>query len=73
MPMLLAGDEMGHAQEGNNNGCCQDSPLLRVNWELSKDQCELLAFARQLIRLSELMWTSVKSRTNHSSICRRLM
>ena len=49
--MLLAGDEMGHAQEGNNNGCCQDSPLLRVNWELSKDQCELLAFARQLIRL----------------------
>jgi len=51
MPMLLAGDEMGHAQEGNNNGCCQDSPLLWVNWELSKDQCELLACARQLIRL----------------------
>jgi len=49
--MLLAGDEVGHTQEGNNNGYCQDSPLSWINWELSEEQRELLAFVRRLIRL----------------------
>ena len=26
-PMLLAGDERGHSQHGNNNAYCQDNPL----------------------------------------------
>ena len=31
-PMLLAGDEIGNGQEGNNNAYCQDSPLGWINW-----------------------------------------
>jgi isoamylase len=33
VPMLLAGDEMGRTQQGNNNAYCHDSPLSWVDWE----------------------------------------
>jgi isoamylase len=33
VPMLLAGDEMGRTQRGNNNAHCQDSELSWVNWQ----------------------------------------
>jgi glycogen operon protein len=49
--MLLAGDEVGHTQEGNNNSYCQDSPLSWINWEVSEEQRELHTFVRRLIRL----------------------
>ncbi len=32
VPMILAGDEMGRTQGGNNNAYCQDSPVSWVNW-----------------------------------------
>ncbi len=32
IPMILAGDEMGRTQGGNNNAYCQDSPVSWVNW-----------------------------------------
>ncbi len=32
-PMLLAGDEFGHSQHGNNNAYCQDSPLSWIDWD----------------------------------------
>ncbi|HEY0844256.1 MAG TPA: glycogen debranching protein GlgX [Noviherbaspirillum sp.] len=32
-PMLLAGDEFGRTQRGNNNAYCQDNPLSWVDWE----------------------------------------
>ena len=31
-PMLLAGDEMGHSQRGNNNAYCQDNELSWLDW-----------------------------------------
>ncbi|MGO4723301.1 MULTISPECIES: glycogen debranching protein GlgX [unclassified Inquilinus] len=31
-PMLLAGDELGHSQQGNNNAYCQDGPLTWLDW-----------------------------------------
>jgi len=31
-PMLLAGDEFGRTQEGNNNAYCQDNPISWVRW-----------------------------------------
>lgn len=31
-PMLLAGDELGHTQHGNNNGYCQDNPTCWLDW-----------------------------------------
>ena len=31
-PMLLAGDELGHSQQGNNNAYCQDNAIGWVDW-----------------------------------------
>jgi glycogen operon protein len=31
-PMLLAGDEFGHTQNGNNNVYCHDDPLSWIDW-----------------------------------------
>ena len=52
--MLLAGDEFGQTQHGNNNAYCQDSPLAWLNWNLSDEQRALLAFTRDLLRLRQL-------------------
>lgn len=49
VPMLLAGDEMGRTQQGNNNAYCQDNEISWINWEQADR--ELLEFTRQLIRL----------------------
>ena len=51
VPMLLAGDELGHTQQGNNNAYCQDSPIAWLDWDLSPEQLELLEYVRELIRL----------------------
>ncbi|EDY17221.1 glycogen debranching enzyme GlgX [Chthoniobacter flavus Ellin428] len=51
VPMLLAGDEFGQTQQGNNNAYCQDSPIAWLNWNLSGEQRALLEFARELVRL----------------------
>ncbi|OAI57418.1 glycogen debranching enzyme [Verrucomicrobiaceae bacterium SCGC AG-212-N21] len=51
VPMLLAGDEFGHTQQGNNNAYCQDSPLAWLNWNLSDEQRALLKFTRELMQL----------------------
>lgn len=32
IPMLQAGDESGHSQQGNNNAYCQDNPLTWLDW-----------------------------------------
>ena len=36
--MLLAGDELGRTQEGNNNAYCQDNELSWVDWDLAGSQ-----------------------------------
>ena len=33
VPMLLAGDELGRTQHGNNNAYCQDNEMSWVDWE----------------------------------------
>ena len=48
VPMLLAGDEMGRTQLGNNNAYCHDSELAWLDWELDADARLLLAFARRV-------------------------
>jgi isoamylase len=47
IPMLLAGDEMGRTQQGNNNAYCQDNEITWFDW--SAADTELLDFTRQLI------------------------
>ena len=54
VPMLLAGDELGRTQRGNNNAYCQDSEVSWVDWGLAASRaaplefaCELAAFRRE--------------------------
>ena len=47
VPMLLAGDEAGRTQQGNNNAYCQDNEITWLDWS-SQDK-ELLDFTRRLI------------------------
>jgi isoamylase len=44
VPMLLAGDEMGRTQAGNNNAYCQDNELSWIDWEAARKQQELIDF-----------------------------
>ncbi|GIT85539.1 glycogen debranching protein GlgX [Roseobacter sp. OBYS 0001] len=45
-PMLLAGDEMGNGQAGNNNAYCQDNAIGWVDWQA--DQSGLAHFVKEL-------------------------
>lgn len=49
MPLLMAGDEMGHTKKGNNNSYCQDNDISWVNWNLLKTNHEIYDFTRFLI------------------------
>lgn len=49
VPMLVAGDEMGRTQQGNNNAYCQDNEISWLDWE--HQDTELQEFTRQLIHL----------------------
>ena len=51
VPMLLAGDEMGHSQGGNNNAYCQDNELSWLDWDLGEDDRNFMAFVAQMIAL----------------------
>ena len=52
VPMLLAGDELGRTQSGNNNAYCQDNELTWVDWTVGSDEDRhFAAFVRELIRL----------------------
>jgi glycogen operon protein len=51
VPMMLAGDEFGHTQKGNNNTYCQDNELSWLNWSLAEDQKKFLAFVRKATQI----------------------
>jgi isoamylase len=59
-PMLMAGDEFGRTQNGNNNAYCQDNEISWVDWSLLENSsgAELATF---VCRLAEL-------RRNHKVI-----
>jgi isoamylase len=59
VPMLLAGDEIGRTQKGNNNSYCQDNEISWVDW--SNADKELLDFT------SKLIWI----RRNHAAFSRK--
>lgn len=50
VPMLLAGDEFGRTQQGNNNAYCQDNKTSWVDWNLLEQNRALLRFVQQMIR-----------------------
>jgi glycogen operon protein len=49
VPMLVAGDEIGRTQRGNNNAYCQDSELSWVDWNLDEEGRALLEFVRRMV------------------------
>ncbi|MBO0830687.1 MAG: glycogen debranching protein GlgX [Actinobacteria bacterium] len=51
VPMLLAGDELGRTQRGNNNAYCQDNEVSWIDWETAGKHGDLLDFTSQLITL----------------------
>lgn len=59
IPMLMAGDERGRTQGGNNNAYCQDNEISWMDWENIDD--ELLAFTQRVVVL----------RKNHAVFRRR--
>jgi isoamylase len=61
VPMIAHGDELGRTQSGNNNVYCQDNEIAWVDWKLTDQQKDLLAFTRSLVKL----------RNNHPVLRRR--
>ena len=60
-PMLLAGDDIGHSQQGNNNAYCQDNASTWLNWldadlALSDFVARLLQVRRQRRALQSRAW-----------------
>ncbi|ORC18890.1 MULTISPECIES: glycogen debranching protein GlgX [Rothia] len=49
VPMLLAGDEMGNTQDGNNNAYCQDNETSWLNWDLANHS--LVSYVASLVAL----------------------
>jgi len=54
VPMLLAGDPIGHTQQGNNNAYCQDNEISWIDWAGSQNggsEDQLLGFVQKVIGL----------------------
>jgi glycogen operon protein len=47
--MILAGDEIGRTQQGNNNAYCQDNEISWVDWSLAEKNAGLLRFFQLMI------------------------
>ena len=50
-PMLLAGDEIGHSQRGNNNAYCQDNAITWLDW--AQADPALCTFVRDVLALRQ--------------------
>ena len=50
-PMLVAGDEFGRSQRGNNNAYCQDNEISWLNWNHDGNAKALIRFTQKLTRL----------------------
>ena len=48
-PMILAGDEFGNSQEGNNNPYCHDDAVTWLNWKQTKTGEQIRNYVKQLI------------------------
>lgn len=59
VPMLVAGDEIGRTQGGNNNAYCQDNEISWLNWE--KADHEFLSYVKKVISIVK----------KHPTFCRR--
>ncbi|HEV2606964.1 MAG TPA: glycogen debranching protein GlgX, partial [Xanthomonadaceae bacterium] len=51
VPMLVAGDEIGRTQNGNNNAYCQDNGLSWLDWGEDPERAKLRDFVRRMVHL----------------------
>ena len=49
-PLIMAGDEFGNTQFGNNNAYCQDNEISWLNWNQLEENAELFQVVREFIR-----------------------
>jgi len=63
-PMLLAGDEFGRTQRGNNNAYCQDNDISWTDWAAA-EQPENQELAKYVARLIDLRKTHSTLRADH--------
>ena len=49
VPLLMAGDEFGNSQDGNNNAYCQDNAVSWLNWKLLESHKDQVDFVKRLI------------------------
>jgi glycogen operon protein len=50
-PMIVAGDEFGRTQRGNNNPYCQDNDISWLDWNFTPEQRALFEFTKRLLGL----------------------
>lgn len=51
IPMILAGDEFGRSQKGNNNAYCQDNEVSWFDWNDCQENAAMVQFTSALINL----------------------
>jgi len=51
VPMFLAGDEIGHTQNGNNNAYCQDNEISWLDWNAEHVDHEMLEFVQKVMAI----------------------
>jgi glycogen operon protein len=59
VPMIVAGDEIGRTQQGNNNAYCQDNEISWLNWKDA--DLEFLEYVKRVIGIVK----------KHPTFCRR--
>jgi isoamylase len=53
VPMLVAGDEFGRTQQGNNNAYCQDTALSWFDWDLLERHADICRFVKALVEFRQ--------------------
>ncbi|MCE5285601.1 MAG: glycogen debranching enzyme [Pelosinus sp.] len=53
-PMILAGDEFGNTQYGNNNPYCQDNQISWLDWSMLKKNEEIFTFFQKMIAFRKI-------------------
>ncbi len=67
-PLLLAGDEIGHTQQGNNNAYAQDNVLAWIDWSDPDKDPDFLEQVREMTRLRREMPLLRQSQYLHGQV-----
>ncbi len=69
--MLMAGDEFGRSQGGNNNAYCQDTEISWLNWKIDDRGLALTNFVRTLAKLKNTFSILRRGRFLKSDLMKR--